>query len=73
MMKLFILNNLKILILIVIPTLKIEKYCFKPLFLGRKILLTDTGAAIGENISAVNIKNLTFIQSDDSMTEWMSK
>jgi serine/threonine protein phosphatase 1 len=41
-----------------------------PLLLPNNILLVDTGTALGCELSAVNVLNLTYVQSGTESVEW---
>ena len=44
--------------------------CRTPLLLPNNILLVDTGTALGCELSAVNVLNLTYVQSGTESVEW---
>ena len=41
-----------------------------PMMLSNNILLTDTGTAFGGELSAVNVRDLTYLQSGSTTDKW---
>ena len=52
------------------PVQYMDGDCRVPLLLPNNILLVDTGTALGCELSAVNVLDLTYIQSGAESVEW---
>ena len=52
------------------PVQYLYRKCTVPMMLSNHILLTDTGTAFGGELSAVNVRDLTCLQSGSTSEEW---
>ena len=52
------------------PVQYLYRKCSVPMMLSNHILLTDTGTAFGGELSAVNVRDLTCLQSGSTSEEW---
>jgi serine/threonine protein phosphatase 1 len=52
------------------PVQYLYRKCSVPMMLSNHILLTDTGTAFGGELSAVNVRDLTYLQSGGTTDKW---
>ena len=52
------------------PVQYLYRKCTVPMMLSNNILLTDTGTAFGGELSAVNVRDLTYLQSGSTTDKW---
>ena len=52
------------------PVQYLYRKCTVPMMLSNHILLTDTGTAFGGELSAVNVRDLTYLQSGSTTDKW---
>ena len=52
------------------PVQYFDRTCSSPYLLSNKILLIDTGTAFGQELSAVNVLDMTYMQSGSPTAEW---
>ncbi|MBQ5420354.1 MAG: serine/threonine protein phosphatase [Selenomonas sp.] len=52
------------------PVQYLDRTCTSPYLLSNNILLIDTGTAFGQELSAVNVLDMTYLQSGSPTAEW---
>ncbi|WP_028130588.1 metallophosphoesterase family protein [Selenomonas sp. AE3005] len=52
------------------PVQYLDRTCSSPYLLSNNILLIDTGTAFGQELSAVNVLDMTYMQSGSPTAEW---
>ncbi len=52
------------------PVQYLDRTCTSPYLLSNNILLIDTGTAFGQELSAVNVLDMTYLQSGSTTDKW---